>query len=205
MIAIDAEQDPAQRKKSVRAEILARRDALPLEQRRQGSSAIARTLLSHAGVRAARAVLAYASIDSEVQTDQLLAGLMSGTRRIILPRVNRALRRLDLYYVTDIEQDLLPGTWGIREPDPARCEPVTDTRAIDVVIVPGVAFTVQGHRLGYGGGFYDKLLGAWQGSRCFVAPAFEEQIVPSLLLDPHDIRMDAVVTPGGTFTCLSET
>jgi len=83
--------------------------------------------------------------------------------------------------------------WGIREPDPQRCPPA-DTAEIDSVLVPGVAFTPSGGRLGYGGGFYDTLIRGWPSHATLIAPAFELQVVDDLPFGPDDQPIDAVVT-----------
>ena len=101
----------------------------------------------------------------------------------MLPRIDRAAHRLDLYRVHDAGAwTRSPGVWGIREPDPQRCaRPISDE--IDLIIVPGVAFTPAGARLGYGGGYYDELLSRWQHPPLRIAPAFDLQIVPELPTD----------------------
>lgn len=152
-------------------------------------------MLRHPRLRTAKAVLAYASINSEVHTHELLAKLTAGEIKVLLPRVDRVKRELEIYLVRDLNADLSPGTWGILEPNPARCERVDAAHPSDVVIVPGVAFSAQGQRLGYGGGYYDKLLARWACSGCFMAPAFDEQVVEDVPADDHDIRVHWVITP----------
>src|SRR3712207_8849667 len=95
--------------------------------------------------------------------------------------------------------DLLAGTWGIREPRLDRCARV-EPHIIDFVLVPGLAFDSWGGRLGYGGGFYDKLL-ADGLSPCtwLVAGAFECQMVEKIPLNEHDMPMDVVVTENGHY------
>jgi 5-formyltetrahydrofolate cyclo-ligase len=118
---------------------------------------------------------------------------------LLLPRVNLQKGSLDLYLVRDPVRDLRVGTWGIREPRPDRCVRV-DPHAIDFVLVPGLAFDARGGRLGYGGGFYDKLL-AHGLSPCawLVAGAFKSQMVEKVPVDGHDVPMDVVVTENGHY------
>ncbi|HTL75696.1 MAG TPA: 5-formyltetrahydrofolate cyclo-ligase, partial [Casimicrobiaceae bacterium] len=73
--------------------------------------------------------------------------------------------------------------------------------SVDWVLVPGVAFDARGGRLGYGGGFYDRLLPGAAGSAPRVAGAFEMQIVDAVPTAPHDVGVDAVVTERRTLTC----
>ncbi len=189
----------AERKRVLRNEVLAWRDALPEHSRKLASQLITERLLACKEMKGARAVLAYVSMGSEVRTVSLLQHVLDQGKRLILPRVNREKRCLDLFAVSDLVLDLEPGTWGIREPQPTRCERISDTRSIDVVLVPGVAFTAARERLGYGGGFYDKLLGNWQGERHLIAAAFDQQIVDALPTGPADVGVDRIVTPTRTF------
>lgn len=169
--------------------------------REAASVRITQRVVEHPSMAAAHTVLAYASFGSEVQTRALLESCLRTGRRLVLPRVNRARRELDLHRVCDLDHDLAPGTWGISEPRPERCEQFQDLETIDLVIVPGAAFTADCARMGYGGGFYDRLLGAWRGDGRFVAVAFDEQIVDTLPLIATDVRMHEVVTPSRHFRC----
>jgi 5-formyltetrahydrofolate cyclo-ligase len=181
-------------KGELRHRVLARRDALEPAERARLSAAIVARLSALDAVRRARTVLAYAPFGSEPDTWPLLRAVLAEGRALLLPRVDRAARRLVLHRVTDLEADLAPGTWGILEPIPARC-PVVLPPAADVVLVPGVAFDRSGGRLGYGGGYYDRLLAAWPPPRPpLVAPAFELQVVAQVPLLPGDHRVDRVVT-----------
>lgn len=189
----DAPDAPAT-KATLRRRILARRDALDPAARAERSAAIVARLASMAAFQRARSVLAYASFGSEPDTWPFLRAVLAEGRTLLLPRVDRGARRLVLHRVVDLTRDLAPGTWGIPEPLPGRC-PALAVPAADVVLVPGVAFDRTGGRLGYGGGYYDRLLAAWPGPRPpLIAPAFELQLVDAVPLGPGDHRVDRVVT-----------
>ena len=119
--------------------------------------------------------------------------------RVALPRVNRQAQQLDLFLVQDVVADTTAGTWGIREPIPKRCV-IADPSAIDVVLAPGVAFTPTGERLGYGGGFYDRLLAGWRPRPAVIAAAYDIQVVDTVPIVAGDVAVDAVVTESRTFT-----
>jgi 5-formyltetrahydrofolate cyclo-ligase len=195
----------AQRKRVLRREVIQARDALPESSRRAGSERIEEGLLACKETGQARAILAYVSMGSEIQTTGFLQYILRHGKRLALPRVNKEKRCLDLFWVNDLVLDLEPGTWGILEPQLKRCEAVTDTRMIDVVLVPGVVFTPACERMGYGGGFYDKLLGGWQGERCFMAGAYDVQIVEDIPTGPTDVDVDRIVTPTRSFVRESQT
>ena len=183
----------------LRKTVLGRRDAMDAGIRTALSRAIVRDLFDLAAYRRSGTVMAYVGFGSELQTDEFVFHTLEQGKTLLLPRVNRRKRGLDIYEVRDPVRDLEVGTWGIREPRPDRCARV-DPDIIDFVLVPGLAFDARGGRLGYGGGFYDRLLASILSTRTWlVAGAFESQRVERLPLDEHDVPMDVVVTENGHF------
>jgi 5-formyltetrahydrofolate cyclo-ligase len=186
-------------KAELRRRILEQRDGLPADRRARASAAITARLAGLPAFGAARTVLAYASFGSEVDTGPLLRAVLAAGKALVLPRVNRASRMLDLYRVDDPAGQLEPGTWGIPEPRPATCPPAA-LGEVELVVVPGVAFDVRGGRLGYGAGYYDRLLrGLAAGAPPLVAGAFDVQVVPEVPMDAHDRRLDRVVTESRSY------
>jgi len=182
-----------QHKEALRKEILNRRAGLDRAERSRLSRAITAHLLNLPEFERVRCVLAYLSFGSEFDTSPFVSALVSRGCALVLPRIDLASRKLTLYRVDDPDVETLPGVWGIREPDPQRC-PVADAARIDAVLVPGVAFTASGWRLGYGGGFYDALIRGWDRRPPLIAPAFQLQVVEELPLGPNDQPIDVVVT-----------
>ena len=95
------------------------------------------------------------------------------------------------------------GTWGVPEPDPARTEPLPAERPPDAVLVPGLAFHRDGSRLGYGGGYYDRLYAAERargnGDICWIGFAFSLQVtVERFPVEEHDLDLDVLATDEGT-------
>ena len=180
-------------KAELRRSVLARRDALAPEHRMSLSAAIFRTILALPAFSRARRVLAYSSFGSEPSTAPFLEAVLDGGKALVLPRIDRANRRLVLHRVTDLATELRPGVWGIREPDPARCPPVA-VETVDFALVPGVVFDVEGGRIGYGAGYYDRLLAGCAGGTALIAAAFELQVVDAVPMAEHDRRVDRVVT-----------
>jgi len=185
-------------KQALRKDILSQRAALDHAERFRLSQAITASLLSLPEFGCARCVLAYLSFGSEFDTNEFVRALQSRGCALVLPRINLARRKLSLHRVDDPERETVPGVWGIREPDPQRC-PQAVLSEIDAVLVPGVAFTPGGGRLGYGGGFYDALIRDWRSHAPLIAPAFELQVVRELPLGPDDQPIDALVTEANTY------
>lgn len=181
-----------QAKAALRKEVIARRDAADGEMRNRAAQAIIRNLLGLPAYHAAGTVAAYASFGSELGTSAFIAKTLADGKRLLLPRINRAQRALELRHVIDPAADLVAGVWGIREPA-EHCEIVPAAMA-DFMLVPGVAFTQDGARLGYGGGFYDRLLASLDRRTARIAAAFQLQMVEQLPEGPQDQRVDTVVT-----------
>ncbi len=180
-------------KAELRRAVLARRDAIPAERRAELSAAIFATVVTLEAFQRARTVLAYCSFGSEPVTDPFLRAVLAHGKTLALPKVCREPRALEVFRVTDPGRELRPGVWGIREPDPAACAPVP-LGALDLVVVPGVVFDVRGGRIGYGAGYYDRLLRGLGEDVALVAAAFEVQIVDEVPMEPHDRPIDRIVT-----------
>lgn len=179
-------------KAALRQTVLARRDAVDLASRSGRSQTITQKLSVFPAYRTARVVAAYASFGSELDTSGFLAGVLTDGKQLLLPRINRAQRALELRHVTDLGADLVPGIWGIREPA-ERC-PIVSISKVEFILVPGVAFSAGGARLGYGGGFYDRLLASLDQRVARIAAAFDLQVLDHIPEGPNDQRVDQVIT-----------
>lgn len=143
--------------------------------------------------------MAYSSLGSEIDTLPLLLAVLEGGKTLLLPKVNPAAGALEVYEVKNIESDLRAGVWGILEPVPEICVCRAPSQQ-ELILVPGVAFDRQGGRIGYGRGYYDKLLASCRGVNHFpraIAAAFETQVVDAIPMEPHDVRIDMLVTEAG--------
>ncbi|ADU50974.1 5-formyltetrahydrofolate cyclo-ligase [Thermaerobacter marianensis DSM 12885] len=137
-----------------------------------------------------RAVMLYAPLPTEIDVTPLLDWARSRGLEVLVPWVDPARHVMEARAVAGWD-DLVPGPWGLRQPA-ARC-PSRQPGAETVIVVPGLAFDREGWRLGRGGGYYDRFLDRWPAAwRAGVAPA--RMVVPHLPRDPHDRRMDLVVT-----------
>jgi 5-formyltetrahydrofolate cyclo-ligase len=174
-------------KDKIRKQVLEARFRLTPEQRRAKSAEIEANLFVLPEYRAASIVLFYASFQSEVETHHMIRKALGEGKRVALPKVKG--KELELFEITSFDTDVLPGAWGILEPEGGRPAQLRD---IGLIVVPGAAFDERGNRIGYGAGFYDKLLPAYRGRTA--ALAFELQIVPAVPADAHDIPVQKIVT-----------
>jgi len=195
MASAAAPTGPALReaKRAMRIAVIEQRDALPPHERAAGSQAIAARIVALPEFAAAPSVLLTLPFRSEWDTRPLFAAALAGGKTIALPRVNAQSRMLDLHGVIDIATHTAPGYRGI--PEPTVTLPRIDIGAIDWVLVPGVAFDVAGRRLGYGGGYYDRLLALLTPGTPRIAGAYDLQVVPQVPAAPHDLVVDTVATP----------
>ena len=195
---MDQRQGPlsAEAKRTLRASLRVRRENLSPSERTALSHRITSTLIALPDFRRASTVLAYMSLGAEFETAAFVQRVLADGKILVLPRVNRELRRLDLFAVRDLEAELAPGVWGIREPVPESCQTVV-AEDIDFALVPGLGFDARGGRLGYGGGYYDRLLAGLPASAPRVAAAFSAQMLEAVPMESHDQYVDVVVTEDG--------
>jgi 5-formyltetrahydrofolate cyclo-ligase len=189
-------------KQLLRREMLARRGAMAAEERKRLSAAAQGALIQSDWFLGARLLLLYSPFRGETETSLIVKEALRGGKRLALPRVEQETRRLWLHAWSGAVSDLCSGAFGILEPgaDGALVEP----GAVDLVVVPGVAFDRHGTRLGYGGGYFDRTLPMIR--RANPAPrliglGYGFQVVPELPRDPHDIPVDAVATEAGLIRC----
>lgn len=179
-------------KPALRREMTARRDALPEGERERIAEALVERIVALPRYAAARSVLATMAIGSEWNTRLFLDRARADGKSIVLPRITPPPRHLELHVVRDLEHDLVPGIWDIPEPDPARCERVSIT-AVDFAVVPALAVDLDGYRLGYGAGYFDRLLSGRTASTYCVVGLPSAFVVESLPHEAHDQPLDLVV------------
>jgi 5-formyltetrahydrofolate cyclo-ligase len=181
------------RKRELRRTVLTARNALAPDLHQAASRTITARMLAQREYGNATVILAYLSFGSEFDTAEMIAAVLGSGKVLVLPRVDRDRRMLRLHRVDDLSNSTQAGVWGIREPDPQHC-PEFAPESIDLVVVPGVAFTPKCARLGYGGGFYDRLIPTLRPQVSLVAAAFALQVIDDIPTTPRDCYVDRVVT-----------
>ena len=175
-----------------------------LKDRQARSEQAIRRLLSLDEVQRARTSLWYVSCRSELATRWVLPDIITARHRVLVPYcTNNAAGEpvLGVWLLRDVSE-LVEGKWGILEPpqvhwsDPQRQVALTE---LDCVVLPGVAFSRSGRRLGNGHGYYDRLL-AQLGRRCAVLGlCFETQLFEQIPVEPHDALVDCVITESAVY------
>jgi 5-formyltetrahydrofolate cyclo-ligase len=179
-------------KAELRREGRVRLAALSPYEKAAASAAIGRLVWDVDEVAGARTLLLFAGRGDEVETDGIAGEAVRRGVRLVYPLCDPATGRLTLH-APEATADLVPGSFGIREPDPVTSHPV-EPGEVDVALVPGLAWDRPGGRLGRGAGFFDRLFAdpAWRGFRCGIFFAVQE--MANLPLDPWDAPLHAVVT-----------
>ena len=184
-------------KARLRKEMIAKRDALPPALLEKFARDIVERLAALPEYRAARSVLATMSIGSEWSTRAFLDRASADGKAILLPRITDVKpKRLQLHRVGNLATDLRPGVWDIPEPDPALC-PEAAITDVEFALVPALAIDAEGYRLGYGAGYFDKLL-AGRGPRTFCVTALPASfLLDRLPHEPHDVPIQLIVSDSG--------
>ncbi|SHO47070.1 5-formyltetrahydrofolate cyclo-ligase [Nitrosotalea sinensis] len=172
-------------KSRLRKQILDARDSLSLDFIKIASSKIRDNLRKIDFYRQSTSIGVYYSIGSEVQTHELIQEFFNQGKEVALPRVEKN----DIIFkkITSMS-DLEMGSFSVMEPK-EKCETV---KKLDVILVPAIALTRDGYRLGYGFGFYDRYLHGKKSKK--IGLAYAKHILKSFPHDDHDIKMDCIVT-----------
>ncbi|MBG0791011.1 MAG: 5-formyltetrahydrofolate cyclo-ligase [Desulfovibrionaceae bacterium] len=181
-------------KNALRAKLLQRRRALTPERVREGSERIIERLRALREWRNAAEALIYWPVNNEVDLRPLVTELWQRGACVLLPRCRPERNgEMDLACAA-CEADLTPGPFSIMEPDAGKCPPVQECSPA-IALIPGVGFDRAGNRLGFGGGYYDRLLSTEQMRRTLkVGICYGFQVVDGLPADPWDRPMDLICT-----------
>lgn len=177
-------------KTQIRRRVKEHLTSLDKNARAAASTALRQSVMQLPGWEQVRTVAAFMPLPDEPDLSPLS---WLPERRVLLPVVRG--HELNFYEVHD-EEDLVSGAFGVMEPDPQRAT-LADATQAQVIFVPGVAFTRDGHRLGRGRGFYDRTLLNLPRTVLRVGICFAEQILPEFPNEPHDQQVDIVIAPSG--------
>lgn len=177
-------------KSDLRRRIKKQRQELKVCQEAAWNLEICRKVLGLEEIRRAFCVYCYISFHHEAGTGRLIEALLEMGKYVAVPKV--VGKDLEFYSITG-NGDLEEGAMGIMEPK-STCLKVWDTMA--PVVVPGIAFDPCGHRVGYGGGYYDRFFEQEPGHKK-LAIAYDFQVFEAIPAGHHDKSVDLIITPGG--------
>lgn len=183
-------------KSAIRREFLWKREHLPLQVKAQKDKKITASLEKFAPFQQSREFFTYLSHRGEVSTDALIQKYF-GKKKIIVPKIKsragRAICLFELKHPGKFEK----GRFGIREPK--ICLPKKIFSEIYVALIPGIAFDATGHRIGFGGGYFDRLL---KKLRCTtIGLAYEFQMIDKVPMHAYDVPVDFIITEKRFIPC----
>ena len=173
-------------KKELRKAIREKKRAMSAEEIEQKSQALTEAFLRSAAYQSAKTIYGYLPYNQEVRTVPMLEQALRDGKRVAVPKCyGDEMRCIYMVDLSAVEK----GYAGI--PEPIADEPVADDESA-LVLMPGMAFDPQGHRIGYGGGFYDKFL-AKEPDHPTLALCYDFQVLPHLETEEFDIPVDTVI------------
>lgn len=193
-------------KADVRKQMAQKRNSLSTEERKLKSEAAcekAKVLLDNLSIKT---FMVYIPFRSELDLSALIEWGWQTSRDVIVPRCVYDDRSMTLHLLRSWDE-LIPGTYGIMEPNPLLTPTINIELVPEIVFVPGLAFDKNGGRLGYGAGYYDRfattllersdtdpsLRTLWIGT------AFEEQVIDKVPMEDHDLPLDGILTEQGVY------
>jgi 5-formyltetrahydrofolate cyclo-ligase len=156
-----------------------------------GSRAICERIRQQDVWQKAGAVLFYAALTGEPDLALLIESGLKEGKTIALPRYDGGSARYQVCRINEPAAKLVGGQFGVMEPSP-EC-PVAELNKLDLALVPGIGFSLNGCRLGRGKGYFDRMLSEVRGWKCGVA--FDWQVTIEIPTEQHDIRLNSIVTP----------
>ena len=197
----------AEAKKALRVHMRSLRTAQDLKTARQASLAAQKHLLASPLWQEAQSVALYQATQGEMETDLLFAAALRDGRKVCFPRVRRKEPGMMDFVPVKAKEDLVPGSFGILEPAEDLVGLSCEDYICDVAVIPGVAFSAAGLRLGFGGGFYDRYFAkARAGARvgfCFSFQLAQDSAM-ELVRDPWDVSMTHICTENGLLAAVRQ-
>jgi 5-formyltetrahydrofolate cyclo-ligase len=183
-----------QNKSALRRELREKLAAMPDDVRHRKSLLACSFVAASAEFQAARVVMLYLSMPTEVDTSPLALKAWQAGKTVVVPKVSWDQRRMLPVEISSLTDQMTTSGPGVREPISGKPVPVD---FIDFVVVPGLGFSDKGYRIGRGMGFYDRFLAQHEfiGTACGLA--FDDQLVPELPVLDHDIPLSMLVTDRG--------
>ncbi len=185
-------------KSEIRQEILNRRRLISSNEQQHYSLAVNTLLTKIPAFCAAKNFMTYLSLPDEIQTDEMIAKAMQAGKQVCVPMLRKQAGLMDAVIIESLA-DVGIGKFGLRVPNKGNCTTI-DPVKIDIVIVPGLAFDLQGNRIGFGKGYYDRFL-PLASNAVYVGVAWPFQILSHIPVSQHDVQMHFVLTGEEIYPC----
>ena len=195
-------ESTARAKVTIRENIIKKREAQSGAERNEKSLNIAQRLFELDGFKESKAVLCFLGLPNEVQTDAMILEFFRLGKEVFVPLVNSEKGDLQVTRIPSLNIRFVDGEYGVREPAP-EVQEIFSPSLMDCVIAPGLAFDISGNRVGYGGGYYDKLLKEMPKNVIRIGIGFDFQILGQVPRSDFDEPVQFLVTETRTLRSLS--
>jgi 5-formyltetrahydrofolate cyclo-ligase len=185
-------------KQRLRSEMRKKRRDLSTEQVSAWSKLIADHFCSWPIYRSCKAVMFYLATSDEVQTDLIISDALRRRKTVGVPLLGKKYGEMTVAEITSLD-DLVVGKYGLKMPAPEKSKCISPA-LLNLVVVPAVAFDRSGNRLGLGAGYYDRFL-LEAGNSVLIGLAWECQLTDQIPNEPHDVRMQYLLTENGLIVC----
>lgn len=181
-------------KEKLRKKWMKKRKNVAKENGIKKSKKITKNILSLKEISQSQNIMIYVSYRSEVDTEKLIISLLNKNKNLFAPYCVKNEKRMEIVKIKNLDKDLEKGAYGIKEPAKYLRTKNTEPGNLDVVIVPAVAFSKNGYRVGYGGGYYDRFLARLNNDTISIGVNYEEMVFNSVPKEEHDLAVDILVT-----------
>ncbi|MFA9397881.1 MAG: 5-formyltetrahydrofolate cyclo-ligase [Clostridiaceae bacterium] len=178
-------------KNEIRKLILNKRNNLTTETKKKWDTSIYNKLTTNIQFTNANTIFTYVNFNNEIDTLKIIDVALKSNKTLCVPKVNKIDKEISAYSINSTA-DLEKGYFGILEPKNS-C-PLVSKENIDLILLPGLAFDINGNRIGYGGGFYDKYLEDLNENTYKIALSYEFQILESIPFDHFDKKANEIIT-----------
>lgn len=187
-------------KKQIRKSIIKERNDLDIDLKNTYDEKIKSNLMNNDIFKKSQNIFIYVGFGSEINTSKYIEEFLSINKNILIPRTEIETKKMDAVKIENLN-DLEKDKYGILEPK--KSMPVFNKDKIHLVILPGVAFSEYGDRIGYGGGYYDRYLKSLNHDIPKVALCYEFQIQNNIISEVHDVKVDYIITEK-RFICVNK-
>lgn len=162
-----------------------------LQHREEKNNLIFKELISNRDIEKAENIMCFVSFRNEVDTHKFIKYMLKNNKNIYIPIIDSKNKIMNISKLKSFDE-LEKGFYGILEPKKEFIR-ITDLEVLDIVITPGVVFSKNNYRIGYGGGYYDKFFANKKLKAKKIGLCFSEQIIESIPIDKYDIPVDYII------------
>lgn len=178
-------------KAEIRKYIKEKRNELKENRKKQMDLSIYKNVINSEYYKSAKTIFIYVSYNNETDTHEIITRMLDDNKIVCVPKVLSLKEGMTAVKIESFD-DLKPGLYGI--PEPSNIQNAVREVDIDTIFLPGVAFDLNGGRIGYGGGFYDRFLSKAKADAVKIALAYEFQIMNKVPMNDTDKIIDGIIT-----------